>query len=282
MNFLNKIITVFSKDKEINLELPEIPQDTTNIFPTTGTNESKCVYSETAKYNYELEKQVKELRTYITGQKSVIESLIQEVDLIKNNKTITTKNDKIVSVITNSKECKTSGENSTAIGKLCTADGAQSLALGRSSKTKYIGQIAHSSMAYSKAGDAQGNIFTAGILTSDDKLTELFLDGVKTRLIVQPNTTMTFNILVAAHTNKHNGAGYNYMGTVCRDNKNNIQVLPGFKEKQFEQEELKPCDVKLEIDNKTYSVSIKVKGLKATNIRWFAVIQCVEVNFDNA
>ena len=75
---------------------------------------------------------------------------------------------------------------------------------GQQALTRSYGQQAYASGQFANQGDAQGSLYISRIKTTDNNLTELFLDGIGPngqRMNVPQNGTWTFQILITARDN---------------------------------------------------------------------------------
>jgi hypothetical protein len=87
---------------------------------------------------------------------------------------------------------------------------------GRFAQADHYGQWVYASGAFSSAGDAQTAVHVLRGLTSGQTTNELFLDGASARLTLRTNSTVTFQIQVAARTDVGVSAGYEFKGVIKR------------------------------------------------------------------
>ena len=234
------------------------------LFKKSNTVDIKDYYDNIIKLEAEidfLKKNLDELNTSITKCKKISD---KDIEYLK----LSLLGDK----------CSIKGMNSISVGKFCESDGCQSMSVGYSAKTRLRAQIAHSSGAFATPGDAQAAEYCAFRVTSDNNWNDLFIDGSKVKLDIMKKTTLTFLIKIAAYNNTlDEGFGFYFRGALFRTGSDKLQL--GYIKEEYDNKSLRGYDAKLEVDNEKKALSIKVKGLSNSLIRWNAVIQCSEVNF---
>lgn len=172
-----------------------------------------------------------------------------------------------------------SGTNSFAIGNNATSTGIGTGAFGTDAKASQYGQKAFSSGSFAAIGDAQSSKYILRGTTVSSTLTELFLDGSSTQIVVPINAAMTFSILVVARRSDTTGggAGYRIEGVIKKDSSSGSVTMIGAPAKVILGETNTPWDVTVDADTTTGALRVRVTGEPAKTIRWVAVVDTAEV-----
>jgi hypothetical protein len=114
-------------------------------------------------------------------------------------------------------------------------------------------------------------------VTTNNTITELFLDGISDQLIVPENTTWLYEITVIARRTDVNGqqTGYRLIGIVDREIGPASIVLVGDQEISFSQN-LVPWTVLVDADSSTGALRVSVQGENGKTIRWTAFVKIVQ------
>jgi hypothetical protein len=114
--------------------------------------------------------------------------------------------------------------------------------------------------------------------TSTATLTELFLDGTSTQMVIANDTTWSFDCLVTARrTDADNeSAGYRLTGVIDRQTNAASTALVGSVTAVTLAEDNAGWDATAVADTTTGALSIKVTGQAAKTIRWVAFCRTVE------
>lgn len=172
-----------------------------------------------------------------------------------------------------------SGANAVAIGSGSTATAAGSFAEGAGTDARIFGQKAYANGSFATAGDAQHGVYVARNITTNNTLTELFLDGSATQLVLPDNSVFTFDILVAARRTDATGGGaaYRFVGAARKDATAGSVTFIGTPSKTVVGETNGAWDSAVSVDTGTGAFRVRVTGENAKTIRWVATIQTTEV-----
>lgn len=172
-----------------------------------------------------------------------------------------------------------SGDNSVAIGSGASATATGTLAIGTGASADIEGQKAFANGSFASAGDAQHSVYVARNITTDDTVTELFLDGSAVQLVMPDNSVFTFDILVAARRTDDvgGGAAYRFLGAARKDATSGSVTFIGTPSKTIIGETNTPWDAAVAVDTGTGAFLVNVTGEDSKTIRWVATIQTTEV-----
>jgi hypothetical protein len=148
---------------------------------------------------------------------------------------------------------------------------------GRSGWARRYGQMAYASGRFADNGDAQTSVYVLRRTTTAAALTELFLNGSTERMTLPPDSTWTFDILVAARSSGGSAAGYEIKGVI--ENQGGVTSFVGVPTVTALGEQVAAWNADVEADNANDALAIKVTGAAATTIRWVATVRTVEVIF---
>jgi hypothetical protein len=171
------------------------------------------------------------------------------------------------------------GNNSVAIGSGSATSAANGFAVGAGSLASTIGQKAFANGSFGGSGDAQTSLYVARNITTDATLTELFLDGSATQLVMPNNSVFTFDILVAARRTDATGGGaaYRFVGVARKDTTAGSVTFIGTPSKTVIGETNAAWDAAVSVDTTSGAFRVRVTGEAAKTIRWVATIQTTEV-----
>jgi hypothetical protein len=140
------------------------------------------------------------------------------------------------------------------------------------------GQQAHAAGRFAADGDAQTSVLVMRKATTDATPTELFLNGSSLRCVVPTNTSWMFSMMAVARTSagltsvyKSEGEIDNVAGAVTAHGITTTEIYDGAG--------LPATPVVVAADDPNNALIVTVTGIAATNIRWVARIQLVEVNY---
>lgn len=132
---------------------------------------------------------------------------------------------------------------------------------------------------FSVVGDAQSNMYVLRTSTSNNTLTEMFLDGPSgsRRMIIPIDTTWHFEAnVVARRTDLNNdSAGYRLVG-VIHNNAGTVSVVGGVTQ-SVDAEVSAAWDVTVDADNVNKALRIQVLGENGKSVFWVAFVRTVEV-----
>jgi hypothetical protein len=159
------------------------------------------------------------------------------------------------------------------------ATGTNSTALGEGASSYAAGAVNQASGMFTGYGDAQTGSYIARNITTDNVLTELFLDGASARIQVPPNATVSFKIEITARRTDsgQEGAIYELRGGADRGAFTGSLALLGRVNKTVVTEDNPAWDATVTVDTATSTLQIWVKGEVSKTVRWVAHIKTVEV-----
>ena len=171
------------------------------------------------------------------------------------------------------------GDNAIAIGSGSSAIANDGFAVGNGSNARVEGQKAFANGSFVAPGDAQHGIYVARNITTDDTVTELFLNGVDTQLVMPGNSLFTFDIMVAGRRTDAvgGGAGYRFVGVARKDTTAGSVTFVGTPSKTVIGETNTAWDAAVAVDTATGAIKVNVTGESAKTIRWVATILTTEV-----
>ena len=163
------------------------------------------------------------------------------------------------------------GGSNTASGQYSTVAGGQYAA------ATHYGETAHASGKFTTSGDAQTSEYVLRNTTTNASYTELFLDGGSQRITLASNRTLSFDILIAAHSDNDKSAGYKILGLIT--NVGGTTAFVGAPMVDILGEDVTAWDATVEVDNTNGALVIKVKGAASATTRWVASVRTVEVGW---
>lgn len=171
------------------------------------------------------------------------------------------------------------GTNSVAIGSGSAASATDSFAVGDGSSARLAGMKAFANGSFATAGDAQHGIYVVRNETTDNTLTELFVDGASEQIVMADNSVYTFDILVAARRTDATGGGaaYRFVGVARKDATAGSVTFIGTPSKTVIGETNNSWDAAASVDTTTGAFRIRVTGENAKTIRWVATVTTTEV-----
>lgn len=173
------------------------------------------------------------------------------------------------------------GANAVAIGSGSVASAVGSFAEGNGASASIYGQKAYANGSFAAAGDAQHGVYVLRNTTTDNTLTELYLDGVAaTERIVMPNNSVfVFDILVAGRRTDAvgGGAGYRFVGVARKDTTAGSITFVGTPSKTIVGETDTAWDAAVSVDTTNGSFRVRVTGQNSKTINWVATVMTTEV-----
>jgi len=141
------------------------------------------------------------------------------------------------------------------------------------------GSISSTHGDFAVTGDAIAKTYVLRNTTASASPTQLFLNGATTQMILQSDSTWSFDVnVVARRTDTNNeSASYRLSGTVDRNAAANTVALIGPALKTIVGEDVAGWDVDVGVDTLTGALTITVTGEAAKTIRWVAFVRTVEV-----
>jgi hypothetical protein len=158
---------------------------------------------------------------------------------------------------------------------------SDSIALGDGSVARAHGAVMQSAGVFAQPGDAQIGDYVARGITTSNQPTEIFLDGVSKRILVQPNMSIAYCITVIARRTdsfSNEGAVYSIQGGIDRSVSYISTRLIGTPTKNVLSEDNPTWDIAVHADQIYGALQIRVTGEHSKTIRWVAHIQTVEVS----
>lgn len=173
------------------------------------------------------------------------------------------------------------GTNAVAIGNNSTASAVNSFGVGNGSNARTYGMFAYANGEFATAGDAQYGLYVLRTETTNNTVTEMFLDGITgtQRILLPTNSLFTFDILVAARRTDAvgGGAGYRVIGVIKKDATNASTTFVGTPSKTIIGETDGPWNVSVVADTTNGSLRVNVVGQTGKTIRWVATVRTTEV-----
>lgn len=173
------------------------------------------------------------------------------------------------------------GDNAVAIGSGAVATAEGGFAVGAGSNARIYGQQAFANGSFTGAGDAQEGLYVLRNETTNNTLTELYLNGAAAteRLVLPNNSVFTFDILVAARRTDAvgGGAAYRFVGVARKDTTAGSITFIGTPSKTVIGETDAPWDAAVSVDTTNGSIRVRVTGQNAKTIRWVATVRTSEV-----
>lgn len=155
-----------------------------------------------------------------------------------------------------------------------------SIALGDGSISRLPGCLTFSGGTFSHIGDAQVGTYIARGITTDNSITEIFLDGISQKFLIPTNTAISYTInFIARRTDSFSSEGgvYEIRGGIDRLNAASSTRLIGSPSTTTVSEDNPNWGVFVAVDTTDGALKIQVKGENGKTIRWVAHIQTVEV-----
>lgn len=154
------------------------------------------------------------------------------------------------------------------------------IALGDGSISRQSGGLTYAAGVFSHSGDAQIGTYIARGITTDGNLTQIFLDGTSTQILIPQNTAMSYKInVIGRRTDSFGSEGgvYEIRGGIDRLITLGSTRLIGVPSKSTFSEDNPTWDISVLADTTTGALQILVRGQAGKTIRWVAHIQTVEV-----
>jgi len=132
---------------------------------------------------------------------------------------------------------------------------------------------------FTGSGDAQAVTYVLRNITTNAVLTELFLDGISTQMLMSTLSSWTYNIkLVARRTDATGDYGsWIFDGLVVRGALPGDTVLIGSRNKTTLARTDNNFNAEVFADTITGAFTIKVIGATGKTVRWVATVQTTEV-----
>jgi len=152
---------------------------------------------------------------------------------------------------------------------------------GSLASTRSYGQMAYASGATSSYGDAQTSLYVLRNTTANATLTELFLDGVSSRMLVPTNGTWTFQVMVVARNTAGSSACFQASGGVKSSASGVVSFVgagtPAFTTLATDFTGPQVPAPQLVADTANGALDVKATGLNGQTIRWVARLQTAEL-----
>lgn len=170
-------------------------------------------------------------------------------------------------------------ENSTAPTNAPTAASTGAVAIGDGAAGNITGLFAVANGRFTANGDAQSAQIVLRNSTTTAAVTQLFIDGTATQLVVPNNSVVTFSILVAARRTDAvgGGAGYKFEGVIRKDATAGSTTFTGTPSKVILGETNGVWDAAVVADTTGGALRINVTGEAAKTIRWVATVMATVV-----
>jgi hypothetical protein len=172
------------------------------------------------------------------------------------------------------------GTNAVSIGSSSTASAEDGMAFGDGTDARIVGMKAFANGLFaSTPGSAQHGIYIVRNETTDNTLTELFLNGTSEQIVLPNNSLFVFDVFVAARRTDATGggAGYRFVGVAKKDATAGSVTFVGTPSKTVIGETNGPWDAAVSVDTTTGAFRVRVTGENAKTIRWVATVMTTEV-----
>jgi hypothetical protein len=165
-----------------------------------------------------------------------------------------------------------SGNNAVAIGSASSATANSTFAVGAGTSASILGVQAYANGMFATAGDAQFMQVLMRNSTTNATITELFIDGSATRLVLPNNSSWTFTILLSARRTDATGgsSGYKFEGVIRKDTTSASATFTGTPSKAILGETNAAWEADVVADTTNGALKINVTGEAAKTIRWVA------------
>ncbi len=172
-----------------------------------------------------------------------------------------------------------SGLASLGVNQNTRATGSYTFAHGYYSQASQYGQKSHAAGRFANNGDAQSSTFILRQQTANATPASLLLDGTtaSSKAALADNSTWTFSVLVVGRSSGGASAGYKLEGVIERGSGAATTALVGSVTKTALAEDNAAWDVSITADTTNGALDIQVTGAAATDIRWVARLDTVEV-----
>ena len=171
------------------------------------------------------------------------------------------------------------GTNAIALGSGSAASATNSVGIGAGSAAVLQGMVARANGSFATAGDAQEVSFVMRNITTNNTVTELFLDGSAIRAALPANSNWNFEIQLAARRTDATGgnAGYRFVGTIIRDASNASTAFIGSPSKTILGETNGAWNADVVADTTNGALRLNVTGETGKTIRWVATVRISQV-----
>ena len=171
------------------------------------------------------------------------------------------------------------GTNAIALGSGSAASATASVGIGAGSSAVLQGMVARANGQFATAGDAQEVSFVMRNVTTNNTVTELFLDGSAIRAALPANSNWNFEIQLAARRTDATGgnAGYRFEGVIIRDASNASTTFIGTPSKTVLGETDNPWNANVVADTTNGALRVEVTGQNGKTIRWVATVRISQV-----
>jgi hypothetical protein len=171
------------------------------------------------------------------------------------------------------------GTNAVAIGSGSTASGTATIAVGSGSNATFQGAVAFANGQFATAGDAQMLQFTMRNTTTNNTVTELFVDGTSLRAQLPANGNWNFEIQLSARRTDATGgnAGYRFEGVIIRDAANASTAFIGSPSKTVLGETNASWNANVVADTTNGALRIDVTCETGKTVRWVASVRITQV-----
>lgn len=140
-------------------------------------------------------------------------------------------------------------------------------------------QLIFSNGSFSSPGDAQTSLFILRGVSQSNTLTELYLDGNNSKLILQNNTSYFFNVKLLGRDASGYTAAMVVDGAAKRGSNASTVKLVGVPHTRMIQDEIGVGEMKFDVNISSGALKFYVKGKLNTPIRWIARVELSELNF---
>ena len=141
------------------------------------------------------------------------------------------------------------------------------------------GQSVQSNGNFTKTGDAQSSQYILRNTTADATVTSLFVNGSSGKVALVPNSAVNFLVQVVARDAAGNAAFYALSGGIKQGANAAATAIVGTISQTVKAEDQAAWDATAIADTTLGALDIRVTGAAATNIKWVATVETVEVAY---
>jgi len=178
-----------------------------------------------------------------------------------------------------------SSTDSVAMGNTNDCSGPASLVIGTDAVLTPVGAFGIGAGKFSSVGDAQIQISTLRIATTDATQTAMLTPDVlgKSRVTIPADTSWVFSALIIGRSDEADGndsGAYRIEGCLTRDESNNTALVGSVTVTTIaESAGATAWSVTATADDTNEALAIQVTGEAATNIRWVAKVDIAQVTY---
>ena len=140
-------------------------------------------------------------------------------------------------------------------------------------------QFVFSNGNFSTDGDAQTSLFILRGFSSDDSISELYLDGESSKLVLKNNTSCFFTVKLLARASDGNTAAMVVDGAAKRGSNASTIRLIGKPNNRIIYDEIGIGDMQFDVSIASGSLKFYATGKSGVNIRWLGRVELSELSY---